>query len=120
MRRSTWLFVRVFTRGPLRALPGLGLLLALLTGLAVPASADGISGRVYGPDGKPQPNTAFTARREKSPPVEFLTDASGDFSVYLDQGRYTVSSQADPSLEGVIVSQSQPVQQDIHLKKAKR
>jgi hypothetical protein len=96
------------------------LVLAFVAGLAVPAGADGISGRVYGPDGKPLPNTTFTARPEKGEAIDFRTDPSGNFSVFLDPGRYVVSFKADASLEGVIESSSQPVQQDVHLKKKAR
>ncbi|MGE5346715.1 MAG: carboxypeptidase-like regulatory domain-containing protein [Acidithiobacillales bacterium] len=96
------------------------LVLSFLAGLQLAARADGISGRVYGPDGKGLPNTILTAQPEKGPAVDFKTDASGNFSVFLDPGRYVVSVRADKSLEGVIESYSQPVQQDIHLKKGTR
>ncbi len=96
------------------------LLLSLLTGSARPAVADGISGRVFGPDGKPVPNAVLAARPDKGQPVEFRTDGSGSFSVFLDPGRYAVSPRGDASLVGVLESYSQPVQQDVHLKKAGR
>ena len=96
------------------------LLLPLLSLLGGPAAADGISGRVYAPDGKALPNAILTARPEKGPVVDFKTDASGNFSVFLDPGRWVVSVRADASLEGVLESSSQPVQQDVHLKKVTR
>jgi hypothetical protein len=49
--------------------------------------------------------------------VEFGTDASGNFSVYLDPGRYTVRSNVNTALQGEIDSYPQPVQQDIHLQR---
>ncbi len=98
---------------------GTSLCLAIAFALCLPASAtaDAVSGRVYGPDKKPVPNTTFTAQPEKGQAVKFSSDPSGNFSVYLDPGKYTVKSSADDTLEGVIESYPQPVQQDIHLKK---
>lgn len=75
---------------------------------------------MYGPDGKPVPNASFTAKPAKGQAVEFKTDRSGNFSVYLDPGRYDVRSAANATLQGVIESYPQPVQQDIHLKKRSR
>lgn len=120
MHSSGNLLHRAFTGRSPRARARLWLALALLAGLHLSARAEGVSGRVYGPDGKALPNTILTARPEKGPAVDFKTDASGGYSVFLDPGRYVVSSRADASLEGVIESYSQPVQQDIHLKKATR
>jgi len=79
--------------------------------------ADTVSGRVYGQDGKPVPNMTFTAKPAKGEPVEFKTNAAGNFSTYLDPGRYTVTPSGGPDLQGVIDSYPQPVQQDVHLKK---
>ena len=86
---------------------------------AVPISimADTVSGRVYGQDGKPASNVTLTAKPTKGDAVEFKTDSSGNFSVYLDPGRYTVTASGDTSLQGLINSYPQPVQQDVHLKK---
>ncbi len=106
-------------RSPAAGAPLLLLLAALVAG-SPGALADGISGRVFGPDGKPLPNAILAARPEKGPPVEFKTDGSGSFSVFLDPGRYVVSPRGDTSLEGVLESYSQPVQQDVRLKKAGR
>ncbi len=53
---STWSFTRVSTGSAWRAWAGLCVALAFLAG---PARADGISGRVYGPDGKPLPETVL-------------------------------------------------------------
>ena len=97
---------------------GLTLILALL--LPADAMADAVSGKVYGTDGKPELNKTFTAQPAKGQPVQFKTDAAGSFSVYLDPGRYTVISSADATVEGVIESYPQPVQQDIRLKKRER
>jgi hypothetical protein len=83
----------------------------------ISAMADTVSGRIYGQDEKPVLNATFTAKPAKGDAVEFKTNASGSFSVYLDPGRYTISPSADASLQGVIDSYPQPVQQDVHLKK---
>ena len=95
------------------------LCLAIGFALCVPlsATADAVSGRAYGPDGKPVPNATFTARPAKGEAVQFKTDPSGNFSVFLDPGRWTVSPSADATLQGGIDSYPQPVQQDIHLKR---
>lgn len=114
---STWSFTRVSTGSAWRAWAGLCVALAFLAG---PARADGISGRVYGPDGKPLPETVLTARPKTGAAVDFRTDPSGNFSIFLDPGPYVVSPKADASLEGVLESSSQPVQQDVHLKKRAR
>ena len=111
---------RRFAADRFRSRASLFVLLAVLVGAGLPARGDGISGRVYGPDGKALPNAVLTARLDKGPGVDFKTDASGNFSVFLDPGRYVVSSRADASLEGVIESYSQPVQQDVHLKRAEK
>src|SRR5580765_2119223 len=56
--------------------------------LAIPASsmADTVSGRVYGQDAKPLPNVTLVAKPAKGDTVEFKTNATGNFSVYLDPG----------------------------------
>ena len=86
---------------------------------SLPASADIVSGRILGADEKPLVNATFTARNAKGEPTTFKTDKSGNFSVYLDPGKYTVSSSTDASLTGVIESFPQPRQQDVHLTRAK-
>jgi hypothetical protein len=86
---------------------------------AVPISimADTVSGRVYGQDGKPLSNVTFTAKPAQGDAITFKTNSTGNFSVYLDPGRYTVTPTGDGSLQGLIDSYPQPVQQDVHLKK---
>jgi len=96
---------------------GLCLTIALALFLPVSVSAGAVSGRVYGPDNVPVKDTTFTATPAKGKSVEFRTDPSGNFSVYLDSGRYTVRSSADANLQGEIDSYPQPVQQDIHLQR---
>ena len=95
------------------------LCVSVLFAILFPVSvlADAVSGRVFAPDGKPEPNKTFNAQSAKGQAVAFKSDASGNFSLYLDPGRYTVTSSADSTVEGVIESYPQPVQQDIHLKK---
>jgi Carboxypeptidase regulatory-like domain len=96
---------------------GLCLALALALFLSVSVSAGAVSGRVYGPNNMPVKDTTFTATPARGQPVEFRTNSSGNFSVYLDSGRYTVTSSADATLQAVIDSVPQPVQQDIHLQR---
>src|SRR2546422_10399988 len=87
--------------------------------LALPASADIVSGRILGVDEKPIVNGTFTARNSKGEATTFKSDKSGNFSVYLDPGKFTVSSSTDAALTGVIESFPQPRQQDVHLTKGK-
>ena len=83
------------------------------------ASADIVSGRILGLDEKPILNGTFTAQDSKGESTTFKTDRSGNFTVYLDAGKYTVSSSADATLTGVIESFPQPRQQDVRLTKIK-
>ncbi len=91
--------------------------IALALCMSVSARADAVSGRVFGPDGKVLPNRTLTAETGKGQVVDFKTDGSGNFSVYLDPGKYTVRPKDDAGLEGIIQSYPQSVQEDIHLKK---
>jgi hypothetical protein len=104
------------------AAASISLRLCALAGLLLlaPAAllADTVSGRIYGTDEKPVANATFKAKPAKGETIEFKTNATGAFSVYLDPGRYTVSPSADPSVQGSLNSFPQPVQQDVHLKKA--
>jgi len=59
----------------------------------------------------------FTAGAGKGQAVSFKTDGSGNFSVYLDPGTYTVHPSGDKSLEGVIHGYPQAAQEDIHMKR---
>ena len=96
--------------------------IVILTG--TPLRADLVSGRVYDSSGKPVPAKSFTVKNSKGTCVkQFDTDQSGNFGVFLSSGRYSVGY-APPNQDcskfkdlGVIESYSQPVQQDIHLKK---
>ena len=81
------------------------------------ASADIVSGRVYGLDEKPMATHTLTARDSKGEATTFKTDKAGNFSVYLDPGKFTVSSGADATLTGVIESFPQSRQKDIHMTK---
>jgi hypothetical protein len=83
------------------------------------ASADIVSGRILGLDEKPIVNGTFTARDSKGEAITFKSDKSGNFSVYLDPGKFTVSVSTDTTLTGVIESFPQPRQQDIRLTKGK-
>ncbi len=102
-----------------------GRLVAIAFTLCLPisASADIVSGRVYDPGGSVLPNTTFVVEAGKGEAVKFKTDESGNFSVYLEPGRYTVhplrDGKPDPSLEGIVESYPQSAHQDIRLKKRK-
>jgi hypothetical protein len=78
--------------------------------LASPASADIVSGRILGADEKPILNGTFTARDAKGQTTTFKSDKAGNFSVYLDPGKFRISSTTDASLTGVIESFPQPRQ----------
>lgn len=84
--------------------------------LTISARADFVSGRVFGPDGRILPNTNFTVE-DRGQKTNFTTDNSGNFSVYLDPGTYTVRPSSDASLEGVIHGYPQSTTEDIHLKR---
>src|SRR6266568_4618748 len=74
------------------------LFLGMAVTLCIPniAKSDAVSGRVYGLDGKPKDNTTFTATPVAGgEAVEFKSDASGNFSVYLEPGRYKVRPSGD-------------------------
>jgi hypothetical protein len=90
---------------------------AFAFGVPISTVADTVSGHVYGADGKAASNVTFTAKPAKGDAVEFKTDAAGNFSVFLDPGRYTVTAGGDSSVQGLLNSFPQPVQQDVHLKK---
>jgi hypothetical protein len=84
---------------------------------ALPAAADIVSGRILGADEKPIVNGTFSARAAKGEATTFKSDKAGNFSVYLDPGKFTVTSTSDATLTGVIESLPQPRQQDVHLAK---
>ncbi len=93
------------------------LTLAFAIGFPICASADIVSGHVLGPDQKPIVNGTFTAQDSKGGTTTFKSDKDGNFSVYLDPGKFTVMSTTDASLTGVIESFPQPRQQDVRLTK---
>ena len=108
----------ILTRSTRSTCTSLCLAIAFALCLTVSATADAVSGRIYGPDENPVTNTAFNAKiHVEDKPVEFKTDSSGNFSVYLDPGRYTVCPKDDATLHGGIDSYPEPLQQDIHLEK---
>jgi hypothetical protein len=95
------------------------LCLAIAIAICAPAiaSADIVSGRIFGLDEKPILNATFTAKDSKGEATTIKTDKTGNFSVYLDPGKFTITYSADPTVTGVIESFPQPRQQDVHLKK---
>lgn len=111
---------RTFVFTGIKRTLGMSLSLAIAA-LCVPvsASADIVSGKVLGPDEKPLVNGTFTAKDSKGEATPFKTDKTGSFTVYLDPGKFTVTSTTDATVTGVIESFPQPRQQDVHLTKAK-
>src|SRR5437763_1479401 len=89
-----------------------GAILTIAVALWLPASAmaDIVSGRIFGLDEKPILNGSFSAKNAKGEATTFKSDKMGNFSVYLDPGRFTVSSTTDATLTGVIESAPQPKQ----------
>ena len=63
-------------------------------------------------------NGTFTAKDAKGGSTSIKTNAMGNFSVYLDPGKFTITYSGDATLTGTIESFPQPRQQDVHLKKA--
>lgn len=108
----------ISTTGRRKGWATLCLAIAVAGCFSVVASADIVSGRIFGLDEKPIPNATFSAKDSKGAATAIKTNAMGNFSVYLDPGKYTISYSADPSLTGVIESFPQAKQQDVHLKKA--
>jgi len=92
------------------------LAIAFVLCLTVFARADIVSGRVFGPDGKILTSAASFYVETRNGRVDFSTDGSGNFSVYLDVGTYTVHS-TDNTLVGTIHGYSQSAREDIHLRK---
>jgi len=112
MQRST-----IFSTSWCKGWAILCLAIAVSTCLPAIASADIVSGRIFGLDEKPIPNGTFTAKDSKGASTTIKTNAMGNFSVYLDPGKFTITYSADPTLTGAIESFPQPKQQDVHLKK---
>jgi len=94
------------------------LAIAVAACLPIDASADIVSGRIFGLDEKPIVNATFTAKDSKGATTTIKTNAMGNFQIYLDPGKFTITYSADPTLTGVIESFPQARQQDVHLKKA--
>jgi Carboxypeptidase regulatory-like domain len=97
----------------------LGLSMAAVFTLGLPsvALADIVSGRVFGPDEKPLVSVSLTAKDAKGESIPIKSDKDGNFRVYLDPGKYTVTYAGDATVEGTVEGYPQPFQQDIHLKK---
>ena len=91
--------------------------LAAVLILPAVASADIVSGRVLGVDEKPIANGSFVAKDAKGGTTTFKTNQDGNYSVFLEPGKYTVSYGADATVTGTLESFPQPRQSDIKLKK---
>src|SRR5437016_879531 len=81
------------------------------------ARADIVSGRILGLDEKPIANGSFTAKDSKGEATPFKTNKDGNYSVFLEPGKFTVSYSGDATLTGTIESFPQPRQSDVRLKK---
>jgi hypothetical protein len=79
--------------------------------------ADIVSGRILGLDEKPILNGSFTAKDAKGGTTPFKSNNEGNYSVFLEPGKYTVSYGGDATLTGTLESFPQPRQFDIRLKK---
>jgi hypothetical protein len=82
------------------------------------ALADIVSGRILGLDEKPILNGSFTAKDAKGAMTPFKSNKDGNYSVFLDPGKYTVTFSGDATISGTIESFPQPRQADVHLKKS--
>jgi len=81
------------------------------------AIADIVSGKVLGPDDKPILNGSFTAKDAKGGTTPFKSNNDGNYTVFLEPGKYTVTYGADATLTATLESFPQPRQSDIKLKK---
>jgi hypothetical protein len=79
--------------------------------------ADIVSGRVLGLDEKPIVNGSFTAKDAKGGTTPFKSNQDGNYSVFLEPGKYTVTYTGDATVIGAVESFPQPRQSDIRLKK---
>ena len=93
------------------------LVLAALLSFPSSATADIVSGRILGPDDKPMVEGSFAAKDAKGGTTPFKSNKDGNYSVFLEPGKYTVTSTGDPTLTGVIESFPQPRQFDVRMKK---
>jgi hypothetical protein len=91
--------------------------LAAVLSLPSIAMADIVSGRVLDANEKPILNGSFTAKDAKGGMTGFKSNKDGNYSVFLEPGKYTVTYTGDATLTGAIESFPQPRQSDVHLKK---
>ena len=104
-------------RRPNIAWIALCLALAAILSLPSSASADIVSGKILGLDDKPIPNGSFVAKDAKGGTTTFKSNAEGNYSVFLEPGKYTVTYGADATVTATLESFPQPRQADIKLKK---
>ena len=81
------------------------------------AMADIVSGRILDKDEKPILNGSFTAKDAKGATTPFKSNKDGNYSVFLEPGKYTIIFSGDATVSGTIESFPQPRQADVHLKK---
>jgi hypothetical protein len=91
----------------------------LAAALSLPsiAMADIVSGKVLDANEKPILNGSFTAKDAKGGMTPFKTNKDGNYSVFLEPGKYTVIYAGDATVAGAIESFPQPRQSDVRLKK---
>lgn len=91
----------------------------LAAALSLPsiAMADIVSGKVLDANEKPILNGSFTAKDAKGGTTPFKTNKDGNYSVFLEPGKYTVIYAGDATVAGAIESFPQPRQSDVRLKK---
>jgi len=93
------------------------LVMAAVLSLPSPALADIVSGRILGLDDKPIAEGSFTAKDAKGVATPFKSNKDGNYSVFLEPGKYTVTYGGDATLTGTLESFPQPRQLDIRMKK---
>jgi len=92
--------------------------IAAALSLPLTAMADIVSGRILGVDEKPILNGSFTAKDAKGAAIPFKSNKDGNYSVFLEPGKYTVTISGDATVSGTLESFPQPRQADVHLKKS--
>ena len=95
---------------------------ALLLCFAIYAQADLVYGRVYGAEGNFPPEGTFTLTNNEDENVyQVITDENRGYSIFLPPGIYSVEfiDGDDIRWEAEIRSVNDPIQQDIHLERAR-
>ncbi len=93
-----------------------GMALALVLCFAISAHANVVFGQVFDENNNPKPDAAFTVKDSSGQVVKDVkTDKAGNYNVFLPKpGMYIAEFAAGKKVK--ILSQPEPVKQDIHLK----